>query len=164
MSEWWNGWWQMTMIARYGTLASAASGLLMLSWLGWLRPELTALAADQQRLVQLTKTLQLRREQWRQNPSSVELEAQLRQQTTLPLPATSLQAVDTLLAARRGQLEQWHPDAQPATLTLHLPWQAFQPLFAELAQAGAPFPAQFRLLAQPQHLVVQLWLESDDAR
>lgn len=163
MSEWWAGWWQMRMMARYGTLAAVASGVLLLSWLVWLRPELKALAAEQQRLDQLMKMLQLRQHQWSQNPPNALLQAQLIPPVTPPSPGDSVQVIETLLASRRGQLEQWHPDAQPRTLTLHLQWQEFQPLFAELAQAAAPFPAQFQLFAQPQHLVAQLWLEADDA-
>ncbi|MHA6312918.1 HofO family protein [Pantoea sp. S-LA4] len=163
MSEWWRGWWQMKTIPRYGTLAAVASALLMLGWLVWLRPERQALATQQQKLQQLTSQLQLRQRQWHQNPSDALLQAQFLTQAAPVTAATSVQAVETVLASRRGQLEQWQPDARPRSLTLHLPWQAFQPLFTELAQAAVPFPARFRVLAQPQHLVVQLWLEPDDA-
>lgn len=163
MSEWWAGWWQLKATARYGTLAAAATGLLMLSWLVWLRPELRALAAEQQRLKSLTTTLQLRQQQWRQNPPNALLQAQLISPAARPAAGASGQAIEILLTSRRDQLEQWQPDTQPRTLTLHLQWQEFQPLFAELAQAAAPFPAHFLLLAQSQHLVAQLWLEPDDA-
>lgn len=163
MSEWWVGWWQMNKIPRYGTLAAVASALLILCWLMWLRPERQALVTQQQKLQQLTSQLQLRQRQWHQNPPNALLQAQLLTQAASPSAVTSVQGVETVLASRRGQLEQWQPDARPRTLTLHLQWQSFQPLFAELAQAAAPFPARFRVLAQPQHLVVQLWLEPDDA-
>lgn len=166
MSEWWAGWWQLKGIARYGTLAAVAVGLLMLSWLVWLRPELTALAAEQQRLKPLTKKLQLRQQQWQQNPPNARLQAELIPPAARPASgasATSGQAIEILLTSRRDQLEQWQPDIQPRTLTLHLQWLEFQPLFADLAQAAAPFPLHFLLLAQPQHLEAQLWLEPDDA-
>lgn len=163
MSEWWVGWWQMKKIPRYGTLAAVASALLILCWLMWLRSERQALVNQQQKLQQLTSQLQLRQRQWHQNPPNALLQAQLLTQAAPPSAVTSVQGVETVLASRRGQLEQWQPDARPRTLTLHLQWQSFQPLFAELAQAAAPFPARFRVLAQPQHLVVQLWLEPDDA-
>jgi len=163
MSEWWVGWWQMNKIPRYGTLAAVVSALLILCWLMWLRPERQALVNQQQKLQQLTSQLQLRQRQWHQNPPNALLQAQLLTQAAPPSAVTSVQGVETVLASRRGQLEQWQPDARPRTLTLHLQWQSFQPLFAELAQAAAPFPARFRVLAQPQHLVVQLWLEPDDA-
>lgn len=163
MSEWWVSWWQMNKIPRYGTLAAVASALLILCWLMWLRPERQTLVTQQQKLQQLMSQLQLRQRQWHQNPPNALLQAQLLTQAAPPSAVTSVQGVETVLASRRGQLEQWQPDARPRTLTLHLQWQSFQPLFAELAQAAAPFPARFRVLAKPQHLVVQLWLESDDA-
>ncbi|ORM53812.1 hypothetical protein HA41_07260 [Pantoea conspicua] len=163
MSEWWVSWWQMNKIPRYGTLAAVASALLILCWLMWLRPERQTLVTQQQKLQQLMSQLQLRQRQWHQNPPNALLQAQLLTQAAPPSAVTSVQGVETVLASRRGQLEQWQPDARPRTLTLHLQWQSFQPLFAELAQAAAPFPARFRVLAQPQHLVVQLWLEPDDA-
>jgi hypothetical protein len=40
---------------------------------------------------------------------------------------------------------------------------AVLPLAGRRVQAAAPFPAHFLLLAQPEHLVAQLWLEPDDA-
>lgn len=166
MSEWWTGWWQLKAMARYGALAAAAACLLMLSWLVWLRPELRALTAEQQRLKPLTTTLQLRQQQWRQNPPNALLQAQLISpavRSASGASGTSGQAIEILLTSRRDQLEQWQPDTQPRTLTLHLQWQEFQPLFTELVQAAAPFPAHFLLLAQPEHLVAQLWLEPDDA-
>ena len=163
MSEWWVSWWQMNKIPRYGTLAAVASALLILCWLMWLRPERQTLVTQQQKLQQLMSQLQLRQRQWHQNPPNALLQAQLLTQAAPPSAVTSVQGVETVLASRRGQLEQWQPDARPRTLTLHLQWPSFQPLFAELAQAAAPFPARFRVLAQPQHLVVQLWLAPDDA-
>lgn len=164
MNEWWKRWWQMAAVPRYGVLAVLSSGLLLLSWILWLRPQQQALDAEQQALLQLTRTLQQRQQQWHQNPDNAQLQAQLQAiQIARPASAASGMAVETILAARRNQLEEWQPDAPSRTLTLHLQWPAFQSLFAELADASAPFPVHFQLLAQPQHLVAQLWLEPDDA-
>jgi len=163
VSEWWDRWWQMAAIARYGLLAALLSGLLLLSWILWLRPQQQALIAEQQTLLQLTRTLQLRQNQWRQNPDNVQLQAQLQSIQMARSASASGRAVEEILAARRNQLEEWQPDAPSRMLTLHLQWPAFQSLFAELAQASAPVPVHFQLLAQPQYLVAQLWLEPDDA-
>jgi len=163
VSEWWDRWWQMAAIARYGLLAALLSGLLLLSWILWLRPQQQALIAEQQTLLQLTRTLQLRQNQWRQNPDNVQLQAQLQSIQMARSASASGRAVEEILAARRNQLEEWQPDAPSRMLTLHLQWPAFQSLFAELAQASAPFPVHFQLLAQPQYLEAQLWLEPDDA-
>lgn len=163
MSEWWERWWQMAAIARYGLLAALLSGLLLLSWILWLRPQQQARIAEQQTLLQLTRTLQLRQHQWRQNPDNAQLQAQLQSIQIARSASASGRAVEEILAARRSQLEEWQPDAPSRMLTLHLQWPAFQSLFAELAQASAPFPVHFQLLAQPQYLVAQLWLEPDDA-
>lgn len=163
MSEWWERWWQMAAIARYGLLAALLSGLLLLFWILWLRPQQQALIAEQQTLLQLTRTLQLRQHQWRQNPDNSQLQAQLQSMQIARSASASGRAVEEILAARRSQLEEWQPDAPSRMLTLHLQWPAFQSLFAELAQASAPFPVHFQLLAQPQYLVAQLWLEPDDA-
>lgn len=164
MSEWWERWWQMAAIARYGLLAALLSGLLLLSWILWLRPQQQALIAEQQTLLQLTRTLQLRQHQWRQNPDNAQLQAQLQSmQTARSAPGASARAVEAMLAAHRHQLEEWQPDSPSRTLTLHLQWPAFQSLFAELADASLAFPVHFQLLAQPQYLVAQLWLEPDDA-
>jgi len=164
MNEWWVRWWQMAAIARYGVLAVLSSGLLLLSWILWLRPQQQVLIAEQQTLLQLTRTLQQRQQQWRQHPDNAQLQAQLQSmQIARSAPGASGRAVEAILAARRSQLEAWQPDAPSRTITLHLQWPAFQSLFAELAQAAAPFPVHFQLLAQPQYLVAQLWLEPDDA-
>lgn len=164
MNEWWDRWWQMAAVPRYGVLAALSSGLLLLSWILWLRPQQQALTTEQQALLLLTRTLQQRQQQWHQNPDNTQLQAQLQaMKIARPASAASGLAVETILAARRYQLEEWQPDAPSRTLTLHLQWPAFQSLFAELADASAPFPLHFQLLAQPQFLVAQLWLESDDA-
>ena len=160
MSDWWDRWWQMAAIARYGLLVALSSGLLLLFWILWLRPQQQALIAEQQTLLQLTRTLQLRQHQWRQNPDNAQLQSM---QIARSASTASGGAVEEILAARRSQLEEWQPDAPSRMLTLHLQWPAFQSLFAELAQASAPFPVHFQLLAQPQYLVAQLWLEPDDA-
>ncbi|THB84061.1 hypothetical protein E1N66_12375 [Pantoea allii] len=164
MNEWCERWWRMAALPRYGLLAALSSGLLLLSWFLWLRPQQQALNAEQQALMQLSRTLQQRQQQWRQNPDNVQLQAQLQ----LMLIARSAsgasgRAVEEILATRRNQLEEWQPDTPSRTLTLHLQWPAFQSLFAELAHASAAFPVHFQLLAQPQFLVAQLWLEPDDA-
>nr|WP_277628673.1 hypothetical protein [Pantoea agglomerans] len=153
----------MAAIARYGSLTALLSGLLLLSWILWLRPQQQALIAEQQTLLQLTRTLQLRQHQWRQNPDNAQLQAQLQSMQMARSASASGRAVEEILAARRNQLEEWQPDAPSRMLTLHLQWPAFQSLFAELAQASAPFPVHFQLLAQPQYLEAQLWLEPDDA-
>nr|WP_242549866.1 hypothetical protein [Pantoea agglomerans] len=153
----------MAAIARYGSLTALLSGLLLLSWILWLRPQQQALIAEQQTLLQLTRTLQLRQHQWRQNPDNAQLQAQLQSMQMARSASASGRAVEEILAARRNQLEEWQPDAPSRLLTLHLQWPAFQSLFAELAQASAPFPVHFQLLAQPQYLEAQLWLEPDDA-
>jgi hypothetical protein len=153
----------MAAITRYGLLAALLSGLLLLFWILWLRPQQQALIAEQQTLLQLTRTLQLRQHQWRQNPDNAQLQAQLQSMQIARSASASRCAVEEILAARRSQLEEWQPDAPSRMLTLHLQWPAFQSLFAELAQASAPFPVHFQLLAQPQYLVAQLWLEPDDA-
>nr|WP_194710284.1 hypothetical protein [Pantoea agglomerans] len=153
----------MAAIARYGLLTALLSGLLLLSWILLLRPQQQALIAEQQTLLQLTRTLQLRQHQWRQNPDNAQLQAQLQSIQIARSASASGRAVEEILAARRNQLEEWQPDAPSRMLTLHLQWPAFQSLFAELAQASAPFPVHFQLLAQPQYLVAQLWLEPDDA-
>ncbi len=164
MSEWWDRWWQMDALPRYGLLAVLSSGLLLLSWLLWLRPHQQALTAEKQELHKLSRTLQQRQQQWRQNPDNAQLQAQLQSmQIARSTPGASGRAVEAILAARRNQLEEWQPDAPSRTLTLHLQWPAFQSLFAELADASAAFPVHFQLLAQPQFLVAQLWLEPDDA-
>ena len=151
----------MAAIARYGLLTALLSGLLLLSWILWLRPQQQALIAEQQTLLQLTRTLQLRQHQWRQNPDNAQLQLQSIQ--IARSASASGRAVEEILAARRNQLEEWQPDAPSRMLTLHLQWPAFQSLFAELADASAAFPVHFQLLAQPQFLVAQLWLEPDDA-
>ncbi|WP_337012359.1 HofO family protein [Pantoea sp. AS142] len=157
-------WWQMDAIPRYGLLTAFSSGLLLLSWILWLRPQQQTLTAEQQALFELTRTLQQRQQEWRQNPDNTQLQAQLQSmQSARPASGASGRAVEEILAARRSQLEEWQPDASSRTLTLHLQWQAFQSLFAELADAAAPFPVHFQLLAQPQFLVAQLWLEPEDA-
>nr|WP_194716372.1 hypothetical protein [Pantoea agglomerans] len=153
----------MAAIARYGSLTALLSGLLLLSWILWLRPQQQALIAEQQTLLQLTRTLQLRQHQWRQNPDNAQLQAQLQSIQMARSASASGRAVEEILAARRNQLEEWQPDAPSRMLTLHLQWPAFQSLFAELAQVSAPFPVHFQLLAQPQYLEAQLWLEPDDA-
>jgi len=163
VSEGGDRWGQMAAIARYGWLAALLSGLLLLSWILWLRPQQQALIAEEQTLVQLTRTLLLRQNQWRQNPDNVQLQAQLQSIQMARSASASGRAVEEILAARRNQLEEWQPDAPSRMLTLHLQWPAFQSLFAELAQASAPFPVHFQLLAQPQYLEAQLWLEPDDA-
>lgn len=163
MSEWWDRWWQMAAIARYGSFAALLSGLLLLSWILWLRPQQQALIAEQHTLLQLIRTLQQRQHQWRQNPDNAQLQAQLQSMQIARSASASGRAVEEILAARRSQLDEWQPDAPSRMLTLHLQWPAFQSLFAELAQASAPFPVHFQLLAQPQYLVAQLWLEPDDA-
>ena len=58
MSEWWERWWQMAAIARYGLLAALLSGLLLLSWSLWLRPLQQAVMSVQHRLSQLIRTSQ----------------------------------------------------------------------------------------------------------
>jgi len=163
VSDWWDRWWQMAAIVRYGLLAALSSGLLLLSWILWLRPQQQALIAEQQTLLQLTRTLQLRQHQWRQNPDNAQLQAHLRSMQMARSASASGRAVEEILAARRSQLEEWQPDAPSRMLTLHLQWPAFQSLFAELAQGSVAFPVHFQLLAQSQYLVAQLWLEPDDA-
>lgn len=164
MNEWCDRWWQMAALPRYGLLVALSSGLLLLSWLLWLRPQQQVLTAEKQELYRLSLTLQQRQQQWRQNPDNAQLQAQLQlMQTARSASGASGRAVEEILAARRNQLEEWQPDVPSRTLTLHLQWQAFQSLFAELADASAPFPVHFQLLAQPQFLVAQLWLEPDDA-
>jgi len=164
MNECWERWWQMAALPRYGLLAALLSGLLLLSWLLWLRPQQQALTGEQQALLQLSRTLAQRQQQWRQNPDNAQLQAQLQSiQIARPASGASGRAVEAILAARRNQLEEWQPDASSRLLTLHLQWPAFQSLFAELADASAPFPVHFQLLAQPQFLIAQLWLEPDDA-
>nr|WP_065110700.1 hypothetical protein [Pantoea agglomerans] len=153
----------MAAIARYGSFAALLSGLLLLSWILWLRPQQQALIAEQHTLLQLIRTLQQRQHQWRQNPDNAQLQAQLQSIQIARSASASGRAVEEILAARRSQLDEWQPDAPSRMLTLHLQWPAFQSLFAELAQASAPFPVHFQLLAQPQYLVAQLWLEPDDA-
>ncbi|MDH2069158.1 hypothetical protein [Pantoea sp. GD03673] len=164
MNEWWDRWWQMAAVPRYGMLAAVSSGLLLLSWVFWLRPQQQALIVEQQTLTQLNRTLDQRQQQWHQNPDNAQLQAQLQaMQNARPASGASGRAVEAILAARRHQLEEWQPDAPSRTLTLHLQWQPFQSLFAEFADASVPFPVHFQLLSQPQHLVAQLWLEPDDA-
>lgn len=164
MNEWWDRWWQMAALPRYGMLAALLSGLLLISWVFWLRPQQQALIAEQQKLLQLNRTLEQRRQQWHENPDNAQLQAQLQSmQTARSAPGASARAVEAMLAAQRHQLEEWQPDSPSRTLTLHLQWPAFQLLFAELADASLAFPVHFQLLAQPQHLVAQLWLEPDDA-
>lgn len=164
MNEWCDRWWQMAVLPRYGLLVALSSGLLLFSWLLWLRPQQQVLTAEKQELHRLSLTLQQRQQQWRQNPDNAQLQAQLQSmQTARPAWDASGRAVEEILAARRNQLEEWQPDAPSRTLTLHLQWPAFQSLFAELADASAPFPVHFQLLAQSQFLVAQLWLEPDDA-
>lgn len=164
MNEWWDRWWQMAALPRYGMLAALSSGLLLISWVLWLRPQQQALIAEQQTLLQLNRTLQQRQQQWHQNPDNVQLQAQLQSMPlTRSAPGASGRAVEAILAARRHQLEEWQPDSPSRTLTLHLQWPAFQSLFAELADTSLVFPVHFQLLAQPQQLVAQLWLEPDDA-
>ncbi|MFW0700924.1 hypothetical protein [Pantoea sp. R13S299] len=164
MNEWCDRWWQMDALPRYGLLVALSSGLLLLSWLLWLRPQQQVLTAEKQELHRLSLTLQQRQQQWRQNPDNAQLQAQLQSmKIARSASGASGRAVEEILAARRNQLEEWQPDAPSRTLTLHLQWPAFQSLFAELADASAPFPVHFQLLAQPQFLVAQLWLEPDDA-
>lgn len=164
MNEWWDRWCQMAAIPRYGLLTVLSSGLLLLAGLLWLRPQQQALTAEQQTLAQLNMTLQQRQHQWHQNPDIAQLQTQLhRLQIAMPVSGAAGLAVEEILAARRHQLEEWQPDAPSRTLTLHLQWQAFQSFFAELGRASAPFPLHFQLLAQPDYLVAQLWLEPDDA-
>jgi len=164
MNEWWDRWWQMASLPRYGMLAALSAGLLLISWVFWLRPQQQALIAEQQKLLQLNRTLEQRRQQWRQNPDNAQLQAQLRSmQTARSASGASGRAVETILAARRHQLEEWQPDSPSRTLTLRLQWPAFQSLFAELADAFLAPPVHFQLLAQPHHLVAQLWLEPEDA-
>jgi len=164
MNEGWERWWQMAAVPRYGLLAVLASGLLLLCWIVWLRPQQQALAAEQQALLQLNRTLQQRQQLWRQHPDNAQLLAQIgSMQLTTSASGSSDGAVEAILAARHHQLEEWQPDAPSRTLTLHLQWPAFQSLFTEFAGAAAPFPVHFQLLAQPHHLVAQLWLEPDDA-
>lgn len=164
MNEWWERWWQMAALPRYGLLAALAFCLLLLLWMLWLRPQQQALTTENVALLQLTCTLQQRQQQWRQHPDNEVLQAQLAEmQSARPVSGTSGLALETILAARRNQLEEWQPDAPSRMLTLHLQWPAFQSLFAELAGASAPFPVHFQLLAQPQFLIAQLWLESDNA-
>ncbi|EFM18894.1 hypothetical protein IB221_18115 [Pantoea sp. PNT01] len=164
MNEWWERWWQMAALPRYGLLAALAFCLLLLSWILWLRPQQQALTTEKVALLQLTRTLQQRQQQWRQHPDNEVLQVQLAEiQRARSVSGTSGLALEAILAARRNQLEEWQPDAPSRVLTLHLQWPAFQSLFAELADASAPFPVHFLLLAQPQFLIAQLWLESDDA-
>lgn len=164
MNEWWDRWWQMAALPRYGLLTALSSSLLLLAWLLWLRPQQQQLTAEKQELLKLNRTLQQRQQKWRQNPDNKALLAQLQaMQSARPVSGTSGLAIEAILAARRNQLEEWQPDAPSRTLTLHLKWPAFQSLFAELSDASAPFPMHFQLLAQPQYLVAQLWLEPDDA-
>ncbi|MCX2199130.1 hypothetical protein LDO48_00965 [Pantoea agglomerans] len=111
MSEWWERWWQMAAIARYGLLAALLSGLLLLFWILWLRPQQQALIAEQHTLLQLTRTLQLRQHQWRQNPDNAQLQAQLQSIQIARSASASGRAVEEILAARRSQLEEWQPDA-----------------------------------------------------
>ncbi|MFB6328076.1 hypothetical protein ACE8EZ_18555 [Pantoea deleyi] len=161
MSEWWDRWWQMAALPRYGLLAIGAAGLLLIVGFAGLRPRQQALIAEQQALAQLTRTLQQRQQQWQQHPPGAQLQAQLQAlQHARPEPG---RAIDAILAARHHQLEAWQPDAASRTLTLHLQWPAFQTLFAELADGAAPFAHHFQLRAQPSFLVAQLWLEPDDA-
>ncbi|MGK3142429.1 hypothetical protein [Pantoea sp. C2G6] len=164
MNEWWDRWWQMAAIPRYSLLVPGLSGLWLLLWALWLRPQQQRLDTEQQALIQLTRTLQQHQQRWQQHPDNAALQSQLLSlQARVQRPGESVRAVETILAARRDQLEEWQPGADLPMLTLHLPWQAFQPLFGELAQVAAPLPRHFQLLAQPQHLVAQLWLEPDDA-
>ena len=164
MNEWWERWWQMAALPRYGLLAALAFCLLLLSWILWLRPQQQALTTEKVVLLQLTRTLQQRQQQWRQHPDNEVLQVQLAEiQRARSVSGTSGLALEAILAARRNQLEEWQPDAPSRVLTLHLQWPAFQSLFAGLADASAPFPVHFQLLAQPQFLIAQLWLESDDA-
>ena len=53
MNEWWDRWWQMAALPRYGMLAAVSAGLLLISWVFWLRPQQQALIAEQQKLLQL---------------------------------------------------------------------------------------------------------------
>ncbi|MFV9688903.1 hypothetical protein ACNY67_18750 [Pantoea sp. KXB45] len=161
MSEWWDRWWQMTALPRYGLLAIVSAGLLLLFGVALLRPRQQALIVEQQMLSQLTHTLQQRQQQWQQHPASAQLKAQL--QALQRARPDSDGAMDAILAARHHQLEAWQPDTASRTLTLHLQWPAFLSLFAELAEGDAPFPHHFQLRSQPPFLVAQLWLEPDDA-
>lgn len=156
-------WCQMAAVPRYGLLLLLALGLLLLIWLPGLRPQQQALAAERAALSQLTRTLQ-QRQQWHQHPAIAQLQAQREtMQRALTRAAASEGAIDDILAGRPHQLEAWQPDGPARLLTLHLPWQAFRTLFAEFAQASAPLPVHFLLLAQPHDLEAQLWLEPADA-
>jgi len=154
----------MKATPRYLLLVIALAALMLLIWIVGLRPQQQALLAEQQGLNQQIRTLQQRQRQWYQHPDNAQLQRQLNKlQALIHAPGDAVRAVETVLAARRHQLEEWQPEGTSRTLTLHLPWQAFQSLFAELAQAAAPLPVHFQLLAQPRYLVAQLWLEADDA-
>lgn len=161
MSEWWNRWWQMVATPRYALLAVVSVGLLLIAGFAGVWPRQQALVAERQALSQLIQTLQQRRQQWQQHPDIAQLQAQLHAMQSAR-PDTG-RAIDAILATRLHQLEEWQPDLADRLLTLHLPWSAFQSLFADLVRAAAPFPRHFQLRAQPQFLVAQLWLEPDDA-
>ncbi len=155
-------WMQINPLLRYAMLLVGTAIFLLLCGLLLLRPQRLELDVQRRALEQQQQNLQQRQRQLALNPSSETLQQHLTHILAQLHPDSSTSALELILATRGPQLAQWQPEAQPRSLTLHLQWPQFQPLFAELAQAAAPFPHRFQLLAQPSYLAVELWLEHED--
>jgi hypothetical protein len=146
-------------------MAIAVLSSTLLAGAAWL-----FLLPSQQQLDQLRLSQSEQQQQWGQLQSALQRlphEAELQhsiqrvqrqlEQYASPLPLSAL------LARRGAHLVQWSPETQPASFKLQLNWLQFQPLFAELAQSTAGLPTRWRIESQPEGLLIEAWLEDEDA-
>lgn len=155
-------WLQLAWPLRYLSLLVAVFCLFLIAWWTMLQPQRQAADEVRHQLAQQQQRLQQHQIHLAQHPPIDVLQAQLRQEGAKE-PAAQL-TLEAIIAERGAQLEQWLAEEQPRTLTFHLQWAQFQPLFSELSQSATAFPERFQLIAHPAHLVAQLWLESNEAR
>lgn len=157
-------WLHLPLRAQIVIITACFAAAALALWLLLLRPQRLAQQALRADLARLEQSYQLQQAQLKTLPDAALLRAQLAEAARQPDPASRAAPLEAVLAARGSQLEAWRPESEPRALTLLLAWEQFQPLFAELARAAAPFPARFLLEARQGKVQAQLWLERDDAR
>lgn len=157
-------WLHLPLCARL-TVATASLAVITLGvWLLLIRPQQRAQQTLRVDLAALNRTLRQQQAQLDTLPAESVLRSQLDETARQLAAHVHAAPLDAMLAARGGQLATWQPESEPRTLILRMAWPEFQPLFAELANSAAPFPARFLLEARQGNVQATLWLESDDAR
>lgn len=164
MNEWLQRWRQLSLPWRAGWLLVLPLPILAAGWLVILLPQQQAQVVREHQLMQQRQLEQQRRQQLALWPATDQLTAEI-SRLRQPLVTSGFhQTLESILAARGSQLEEWQPENHPQQVVLRLNWRQFTPLFAELAHTALPVPERFQLQSEPGTLMAQFWLEKSDAQ